>query len=235
MTNNEIFLSIKDLGDLYIYDVLLSFIYPRVFVCTDKYDCKYLFYEMSSKDNRDIWLVSKITKDEFYDLIDNKICIQEAYKHKSSFEIFSVSRLYGDEDIVTLSYDSESWIGRLPAEKVYADSEQIVDGVNEDTLDGARESGCTTFDIKLFADSSILGEKTMEHVTDLDVLDISKLPTPEMLDKIYPVEQLGERLNTVLKHFFKTHIDFLQGLKSGKSFYRLQKKYQSKNRYYSSF
>lgn len=132
MTNNEIFLSVKDLGDLYIYDVLLSFIYPRVFVCTDKYDCKYLFYEMSSKDNRDIWLVSKITKDEFYDLIDNKICIQEAYKHKSSFEIFSVSRLYGDEDIVTLSYDSESWIGRLPAEKVYADSEHVNDIGKED-------------------------------------------------------------------------------------------------------
>lgn len=77
--------------------------------------------------------------------------------------------------------------------------------------------------------------KTMEHVTDLDVLDISKLPTPEMLDKIYPVEQLGERLNAVLKHFFKTHIDFLEGLKSGKSFYSLQKKYRSKNRYYSFF
>lgn len=122
MTDSEIFLRVNDLGDLYIYDVLLTFIYPRVFVCADKYGCKYLFYEMSSKDNMDVWLVSKITKEEFYDLIDGKICIQEAYKHKSGFEIFSVSRLYGDEDVITMSYDSDRWIGRLPVDKVYADS-----------------------------------------------------------------------------------------------------------------
>ena len=44
MSNKDIFMHVSQLGDLYIFDVLLSYIYPRVFVCQDIYDCKYLFY-----------------------------------------------------------------------------------------------------------------------------------------------------------------------------------------------
>ncbi len=75
--------------------------------------------------------------------------------------------------------------------------------------------------------------KTMEHVTDFNVVDISELPTPEMIDDIYPEEELGQRTNTTLKHFFSAHIDFLEGLRQGKSFYSLQQKYQPKKMYHS--
>ncbi len=77
--------------------------------------------------------------------------------------------------------------------------------------------------------------RTMEHITNFDVVDISKLPALEIMDKIYPQEQLGERTNSVLKHFFKTHISFLEGLRSGKSFYSLQQKYQQKKKYHSLY
>ena len=77
--------------------------------------------------------------------------------------------------------------------------------------------------------------KTVEHISDLNVVDISKLPTPEMMDKIYPKEELGEKANTSLKHFFRTHIDFLEELRSGKSFYTLYQKYQLKKKYHSFF
>ena len=63
MSDKDIFMKVAEFGELYIYDVLLFYIYPRVFVCQDQYECKYLFYEMDSEDDDiDIWLVSKITK-----------------------------------------------------------------------------------------------------------------------------------------------------------------------------
>lgn len=62
MRGKEVFMHIDQLGDLYIYDVLLSYVYPRVFVCLDQYDSRYLFYEMDSEDESDVWLVGKVTK-----------------------------------------------------------------------------------------------------------------------------------------------------------------------------
>lgn len=82
MRNKEVFMHVDDFGDLYLYDVLLSFIYPRVFVCVDVFDCRYLFYEMSSDGGKDIWLVSKITKGEYFDLIDRNMPIQRVYEKK---------------------------------------------------------------------------------------------------------------------------------------------------------
>ena len=41
MSDNEIFMQVKELGDLYLYDVLLEYIYPRVFICEDIFNSKY--------------------------------------------------------------------------------------------------------------------------------------------------------------------------------------------------
>ena len=38
MSDKEVFMQVAELGDLYLYDVLISYIYPRVFVCEDTYD-----------------------------------------------------------------------------------------------------------------------------------------------------------------------------------------------------
>lgn len=150
MNNKEIFLQTEELGNLYLYGILLFYIYPRVFVCEDKYGCKYLFYEMSSSENRDIWLISKITKVEYYNLVDGKNAIQDVYRERHDSELFSITKTYGEKDRIELKPDGKAWVNKLPAEDVYADESSITDS-NEDTLKEARDSESTTFDIRLFA------------------------------------------------------------------------------------
>ncbi len=150
MSDKEVFMRVAELGDLYLYDVLLSYIYPRVFVCEDIYDSKYIFYEVGSKENKDTWVVAKLTKKEYYSLVDRKKAIQKAYEQKKGFDLFAISKTYGDsEDIVELTFDVKDWIKKLPTEPVFAEKE-ILDDVIQETLAVARETGATTFDIRLF-------------------------------------------------------------------------------------
>lgn len=150
MSDKEIFMQVDELGDLYLYDVLLTYIYPRVFVCEDIYGTKYLFYEVDSKDNKDTWVVTKITKKDYYSLVDKKRSIQKPYENKNHHNVFAISKTYGDaEDVVELTHSVNEWLKKLPKEPVYADKE-IIDDVIQDTLKAARETGTTTFDIRLF-------------------------------------------------------------------------------------
>lgn len=151
MSDKEVFMRVQELGNLYLYDVLLSYIYPRVFVCEDSYNSKYVFYEVSSKDNKDVWLVAKISKNEYYSLVDCKKAIQKVYENKTGFNLFSISKTYGEnEDSIELSLDTAEWIKKLPEKPVYAEKE-IVDDVAEKTLEVARETGATTFGVRLFS------------------------------------------------------------------------------------
>lgn len=149
MSDKEVFMQVAELGNLYLYDILLSYIYPRVFVCEDIYDSKYLFYEVESNENKDTWVVSKLTKKDYYALVDRKKAIQKAYDNKKGYDIFSISKIYGDTDIVKLNYDAKEWIKKLPIEPVFAEKE-ILDDIIQETLEVARETGETTFDIRLF-------------------------------------------------------------------------------------
>ena len=150
MSDKEIFMQVPELGALYLYDVLLAYIYPRVFVCEDSFDSKYIFYEVSNKDNKDVWIVAKISKKEYYSLVDCKKAIQKVYEKKTGFNLFAISKTYGEnEDIIELSLDTAEWIKKLPKNPVFADKE-LVDDVAEKTLAVARETGATTVDIRLF-------------------------------------------------------------------------------------
>lgn len=149
--NKDVFMYIKQLGELFLYDILLSYIYPRVFVCQDVFESKYLFYEMESEDDYDKWLVTKITRKEYFDLVDKKKSIQSIYKNVLDFRLFSITKTYGEEDIITLNREEgRSLLCMLPVEDVYSEKE-IVDDVAQETLSVARETGATTFDIRLFA------------------------------------------------------------------------------------
>lgn len=140
MSDKEVFIQIQELGDLYLCDVLLSYIYPRVFVCEDSYNCKYVFWEVSSKDNKDVWLVAKISKDEYCLLVDCQKTIQEVYKNKTGFNLFSITKIYGEnEDNIELSLDISEWIKKLPDVPVFAEK-GIIDDATEKTLDVARET-----------------------------------------------------------------------------------------------
>ncbi len=72
------------------------------------------------------------------------------------------------------------------------------------------------------------GHKTMEYVKNLSVVNISRLPSTIDMDRIYPGDEIGERTNAFLKHFFYSHISFLEELRRGKSLNSLMRKYQTK-------
>ena len=138
MSDKEVFMRVQELGVLYLYDVLLSYIYPRVFVCEDSYNGKYVFYEVSSKDNKDVWLVAKISKNEYYSLVDCQKAIQEVYKNKTGFNLFSITKIYGEnEDSIELSLDTSEWIKKLPDMPVFAEK-GMIDDATEKTLDVTR-------------------------------------------------------------------------------------------------
>ena len=121
MNVEEVFMHGQELGDLYLYDVLLSYIYPRVFICEDSVKDKYIFYEVSSKDNRDVWLVAKISEEDCYSLAEGKKAIQTAYENRT--DIFSVTKTYGQtKDTIEISSDVSEWVKKLPEKPVYADS-----------------------------------------------------------------------------------------------------------------
>ena len=121
MSNEKVFMQGPELGDLYLYDVLLSYIYPRVFICEDSCKKKYIFYEVSSKDNKDVWLVSKISDEDCCSLAEGKKAIQTVYEDRT--DLFSVTKIYGQsKDTVEISSDVSEWVKKLPEKPVYADN-----------------------------------------------------------------------------------------------------------------
>ena len=121
MDDKKVFMHGQGLGDLYLYDVLLSYIYPRVFICEDSSKDKYIFYEVSSKDNRDVWLVAKISDEDCHSLAEGKKAIQTAYVDRT--DLFSMTKTYGQtKDTIEISQDVSEWVKKLPEKPVYADS-----------------------------------------------------------------------------------------------------------------
>lgn len=74
--------SLPVLGNLYIKDILLYYIYPRAFVCKNDKGAMYLMYELAdinNTDDTDVWLTVIITIDEFYKLVNCEVSIQDIY------------------------------------------------------------------------------------------------------------------------------------------------------------
>ena len=162
MNKKECFMRIKELGDLYMYDVLLSYIYPRVFVCEDEFECKYLFYEVDSDEEKDTWLVGKIKKEDYYKLVDKIIPIQDAYKKSAKRNLFVIVKHYDEDDWCEMVQDYRPWVSVLPKKAVYAEKDSV-DDISLETLEAARETGNCTFDIRLFpgTDRHVIPQNTM--------------------------------------------------------------------------
>ena len=148
MKEKGVFINIPDIGNLYIYDVLVSYICPISFVCVDDYETKYLFYEITDEQEYIEWLVSKITKKEYYSIIDKKIPIQNGYK-KSGF-LRKVKKTY-EGDLVACELIGKNELTLLPVDDVFAEKKAVEDNFNAQTLLASRESGMTTFDVRLYA------------------------------------------------------------------------------------
>ena len=126
MNCKDIFMKTEQFGDLCIYDVLLNYIYPRVFVCEDEFGCKYLFYEMENQKNIDIWFVTKLSQSTYYDLIDKKISIQKVYSKSKIQNLYEIKKIYGDgdnNDTVEVNVGDNKWISELPKDEVFSEKD----------------------------------------------------------------------------------------------------------------
>lgn len=121
MNNKDFFASVEGDDNLYIVNVLLSYIYPRIFICENDENDKFLLYEMSNENNTDAWLATRISDAERDSLQNKKLSVQEVYRGKN--DIFLLSKIYKEnEDIVHISFDNlDFWINKLPIKPVYAE------------------------------------------------------------------------------------------------------------------
>ena len=121
MNNKDFFASVEGDDNLYIVDVLLSYIYPRIFICENDENDKFLLYEMSNENNIDTWLVARISDDEYDSLQNKKLSVQEVYRGKD--DMFLLSKVYKEnEDVVHISFDNlDFWINKLPIKPVYTE------------------------------------------------------------------------------------------------------------------
>ena len=119
--NKTFFASIEGDDDLYITDVLFSYIYPQIFICENDEKDKFLLYEMSNENDIDTWLVTRVSDDDCDSLQNKKLSVQEVYRGKN--DIFLLSKVYKEnEDIVHISFDNlDFWMNKLPIKPVYAE------------------------------------------------------------------------------------------------------------------
>ena len=152
MKNHEIFMFLEGIGNVYIYDILIFYIYPRVFVCQDEYEGKYLFNEITEDLNHDKWLVLKIKKSDYYKLIDGKISIQNIFKSYRN-SVLLVSKEYFDdkEDVITCRKCNEQEFELLGNDETYINKE--IDDISSETLKNARDNNSVVFDIRFYQGS----------------------------------------------------------------------------------
>lgn len=121
MNSKDFFASVEGDDDLYIVDVLLSYIYPRIFVCKNDDNDKFLLYEMSNKDEIDTWLTTRISNEEHVSLKRKETSIQDLYKGKK--DVFLLSKIYKEnEDVVHISHDNlDFWVNKLPIKPIHVE------------------------------------------------------------------------------------------------------------------
>ena len=133
MFNGEALMATEETGCLFLQDVLFAYIYPRIFVCANTNGEKYMFYEVSSHGNKDVWLVVEIEDEEYCDVIEKRKSIQQVYEEKESPSIFTITKTYeNDADIEKVTFDAKEWIGKLPEAPVFADKNAMWNLIRDD-------------------------------------------------------------------------------------------------------
>lgn len=106
-------------GNLYIYEVLYNFIYPRIFIAINDADKKFLMYEMVNEHGhkeQDLWLTVPVGEETYDGLMKGLISIQDAFLYR----IFCFCIIYdyiGENG--SISYDAEDFINKLPVKPLY--------------------------------------------------------------------------------------------------------------------
>lgn len=124
--------SLPDLGDLYIKEILLYYIYPRAFVCENDKGTMYLMYELADINNTDntddtiVWLTVIITLDEYYKLVNCEVAIQDIYNLYPN-DTFLIKKDYTTDTAEVLHLhdmpEAPKYWEQLPDESLYAGTE----------------------------------------------------------------------------------------------------------------
>ena len=142
----DIFINVPQIGNLFVIDVLLYYIYPRIFVCDDEYNCRYLFFEITEDLNLDKWLVTKLKVNEYFDILDGKIFAQSLFQDRNCYMI---SKDYNNNGFVNIKVAEKNDILLLPKEKFFY-KEMNVNDVSEETLLAARKNNSSVCDFRFF-------------------------------------------------------------------------------------
>ena len=72
-------------GNLYIYEVLYNYIYPRIFIVTNDANDKILMYEIMNEykhQEKDLWIAVPIGEETYDGLMKGLISIQDAFLYR---------------------------------------------------------------------------------------------------------------------------------------------------------
>ena len=114
----------KSIGNLYMNRVLVSYIYPRIFICRNDDGQRFLFYEMVGNDKCDKWLGIKITEEESKMLCTKQCSVQSLYMKCPCGELLTLTQTYPkDEEKSEAFITEDGWriVGDLPEKPVYAE------------------------------------------------------------------------------------------------------------------
>lgn len=123
--SNEVYFQTEELGTLFLSDILSFYIYPRIFICEDNKDIKYLFYEVISTANVDTWLVCRISNEIYVNILEGKTPLQSIYIKASKNNLFFISILYGQKDITIVGTDVDKLLPLLPTYDIYYEKEDV--------------------------------------------------------------------------------------------------------------
>lgn len=73
------FLTVKELGDLYIKQVIVQYDYPLLFICEDQFDTLYIVNEITDSNEYEEWIASKLTRKKYMDVLESRISLRDAF------------------------------------------------------------------------------------------------------------------------------------------------------------
>jgi hypothetical protein len=90
----EFFLSNSTFGNLIIKDVLVTYDYPRVFICENQLGHKYLFSTSDSGDEFDEWVIVGLSDQKYYSLLTNRLDLRSALTNSEDGNYYIFRREY---------------------------------------------------------------------------------------------------------------------------------------------
>lgn len=184
----EPFINVSSLGELRIRDVFVRMDYPKIFVCEDALQVKYLFYEIDSEYDFDSWLVVRISNKRYYDLITQRIGIVSAFTMAEENKFHTITHYYNDNKTV---HEIANHFERslLSIEDFYP-SIKIEYPENSELIEESLELGSTLIDFRLFPNNHSIKDIEVSFLTSL----CNKIKT--LINSVNPVKSFKPRVST---------------------------------------